>query len=50
MARDHFSKAMQSPYFQSDYYKKESPAGKYEKRIEDRFKKILNAIMIWRKK
>jgi len=39
MGRDHFSKAMHSPYFQSDYYK-ETPGGKLETKIENFFKKI----------
>ena len=46
MTRDHFSKVMQSPYFQSEYYKNEAQGGKYEKRIE----KFLKKIMKWRYK
>lgn len=40
MTRDHFSKVMQSPYFQSDHYREESHAGKIEKKIENFLKKI----------
>lgn len=41
MGRDHFKKVFFSPYFQSDHYKNESPGGKFEKKIENWFKKIL---------
>jgi hypothetical protein len=34
MPRDHFSKMFFSPYFQTDYYKNETPGGKMEKKIE----------------
>lgn len=40
MTRDHFSKAFQSPYFQSNFYKNESPGGKMERKIESILKKI----------
>jgi hypothetical protein len=40
MTRDHFSKVMQSPYFQSDHYREDSHAGKMEGKIENFLKKI----------
>lgn len=40
MTRDHFSKVMQSPYFQSDHYLEDSAAGKLEGKIENFLKKI----------
>jgi hypothetical protein len=40
MARDHFSKAFQSPYFQSNFYKNETPGGKIEAKIENFLKKL----------
>ena len=46
MTRDHFSKVMQSPYFQSDHYKNETEGGKCEKKIENFFKRIMK----WRSK
>lgn len=39
MTRDHFSKVMHSPYFQSDAYK-ESEGRKIEDKIENVFKKL----------
>ena len=49
MTRDHFSKVMQNPYFQSAHYQNDTNGGKMESKIEDKIKKILNKIMIWRK-
>lgn len=40
MARDHFSKVMHSPYFQSDHYENESAGGIIEKKIENWFKRF----------
>jgi hypothetical protein len=40
MPRDHFSKVFSSPYFQTDFYKNETPGGKMEKKIELFFIKI----------
>lgn len=40
MGRDHFSKAMFSPYFQQPHYG-ETPGGKLERKIEKRVKIIL---------
>jgi hypothetical protein len=40
MGRNHFAKTFQSPYFQSDYYKKETPGGKFETKIENWLKKV----------
>lgn len=40
MGRNHFAKTFQSPYFQSDYYKKETPGGKLETKIENWLKKV----------
>lgn len=42
MTRDRFKKTMFSPYFQSDYYKNESAAGKIEKSIESFFIKLFS--------
>jgi len=42
MTRDRFKKTMFSPYFQSEYYKNESAAGKMEKRIESFFIKLFS--------
>lgn len=44
MPRDHFSKMMRSPYFQTDYYKYESSAGKIEQKIEQRINYIYNKL------
>ena len=40
MTRDHFSKVMHSPYFQTDHYENESAGGKLEKKIEGWFKRF----------
>lgn len=40
MSRDHFSKVMHSPYFQTDHYKNESLGGKLENKIEKFLKKL----------
>jgi hypothetical protein len=41
MGRDHFSKAMFSPYFNSPHYQKDSKEGKIERKIERKIKIIL---------
>jgi hypothetical protein len=46
----HFSKMMQSPYFQTDHYKNESHASQMEARVEKKIVYILNKIMFWRGK
>ena len=40
MARRHFSNSYRSPYFQSIYYKNETPGGRFEKKIEKTAQKI----------
>jgi hypothetical protein len=40
MTRDHFNQAFNSPYFQSDYYRNETEAG----RAEGKILKIINKI------
>lgn len=49
MTRDHFSKVMQSPYFQSESYK-ESPSGKIEAKIEKKINDIKVKLMFWKRK
>jgi hypothetical protein len=44
MSPRHFSKMMQSPYFQTDHYKNESEAALIEAKIEKKIKKIKNKI------
>lgn len=44
MARDHFSKVFHSPYFQSKYYKEETPGGKFETKIENFLKRLIYPI------
>lgn len=41
MGRDHFSKTFHSPYFQSSYYKEETPGGRFEDRVEKFLKKLI---------
>ena len=41
MTRDHFSKVMRNPYFQTEHYKNESNATFHERKIESFLKKIL---------
>jgi hypothetical protein len=50
MPRDHFSKMMCSPYFQTDHFKNESAEALMEARIENKIACILNKIMFWRGK
>lgn len=45
MSRDHFSKMMKSPYFQTDHYKNESAGPLIEAKIE---KKIISLINIFK--
>ena len=40
MPRDHFSKMFFSPYFQTDYYKNETPGGKIEQKINYLYNKL----------
>ena len=42
MSRDHFSKMMKSPYFQSDYFQNESHQAQMEMKIEKRIASIIN--------
>lgn len=42
MTRDHFSKMMNSPYFQTDHYKNESEAAIMEAKVEKKIASILN--------
>lgn len=44
MPRDHFSKMMSSPYFQSDYYKNESAASKIEAKIEKKISLFIDIL------
>ena len=44
MGRNHFQKVFHSPYFQSQYYKEETPGGKLETKIENLLKKIIAPI------
>ena len=44
MGRNHFAKVFHSPYFQSDYYKEETPGGKFETKVENFLKKIIAPI------
>lgn len=49
MSPHEFSKQMKNPYFQTKYYKEETPAGQMETRIELRLKKVKDILMFWRK-
>jgi hypothetical protein len=42
MGRNHFSKAMFSPYFNSPHYQNESEERKLERKIEKKVKTILS--------
>lgn len=44
MSRDHFSKMMNSPYFQTDHYKNESEAAIMEAKVEKKIASILNLL------
>jgi hypothetical protein len=46
MARDHFSKQMSNPYFQTKHYREESAAANMEKKIESRINKILKILKL----
>lgn len=48
MSRDHFSKIMHSPYFQSEAYR-ETPGGKAELVIEKKVIQIKEKIMFWKR-
>jgi hypothetical protein len=40
MTRDHFKQTFNSPYFQSSYYREETPGGNIENKIESLLKKF----------
>jgi hypothetical protein len=42
MPRDHFSKMMNSPYFQTDHFKNESANAQIEAKIEKKISSIIN--------
>jgi len=44
MSPRHFSKMMQSPYFQTDHYKYESKEGIIERKIEEKFSNAIYRI------
>jgi len=46
----HFSKMMQSPYFNTPHYQNESHEALLEAKIENKIASILNKIMFWRGK
>jgi hypothetical protein len=50
MTPHEFSKTMKNPYFQSKYYREETPAGKAETKIENFFIKITHKLFFWRKR
>ena len=43
MARNHFAKTFSSPYFQSSFYKNDTPGGKLESKIERFLKRFFKA-------
>jgi hypothetical protein len=53
MSPRHFSKMMQSPYFQTEHYRKETTAGKLEYKISNFFyllkKRIIKALTLKKK-
>jgi hypothetical protein len=50
MPRDHFSKMMKSPYFQTDHFKNESHEALLEARIEKAISKFFNRFKLKRYK
>jgi len=50
MPRDHFSKMMSSPYFQTDHYKNESEAAKIEAKIEKKISLFIDILKFKRHK
>ena len=44
----HFSKMMQSPYFNTDHYKNESKEAQIEMKIEKAFASFINRLKFWR--
>ena len=50
MTRDHFSKMMKSPYFQTDHYQNESYEAQLEARIENAISKFFNKFKLKRYK
>jgi hypothetical protein len=49
MSPHEFSKTMKNPYFQSKYYREETPAGQMEAKVENFFKRILKKLLFWKK-
>lgn len=47
MSRDHFKKAFESPYFQSEAYK-ETTAGKFEKKLEKIAFRFFGRLKFWK--
>ena len=50
MTRDHFSKMMNSPYFQTDHFKNESANAQIEAKIEKTISKFFNRFKLKRYK
>ena len=50
MPRDHFSKMMKSPYFQTDHYQNESEASKIEAKIEKKISLFIDILKFKRHK
>jgi hypothetical protein len=48
MTRDHFSKQMSNPYFQTKHYEEESVGTELEKSIEKKISKLIKKI--WKSK
>jgi hypothetical protein len=44
MPRDHFARVFKSPYFQTDHYRNETPAGKTEQKINYLYNKLKNKV------
>lgn len=50
MPRDHFSKMMNSPYFQSEHYKNESANAQIEAKIEKKISLFIDILKFKRHK
>ena len=50
MARDYFSQIMRSPYFQSDHYRNEFPAGIKERLFFEKVDNFFARIKFWKRK
>jgi hypothetical protein len=50
MPRDHFSKMMSSPYFQTDHFKNESVEALLEKKIEKKISLFIDILKFKRHK